>query len=176
MGLVAGTYKARVLGVSLEVIGAENYPVMRVSFQPTDFRNGSVFVEGEFQSVDKMYFLKDELATKGPKAGMSQIEILREELKENFGYEGGLDENLSEMEGKTVEIVVEMNKKGYPQVKWVNKEGGNRKAARSLPPEILAKLNASFLGQKPKRGRRGANDAAPDAASFFDRLKAKANA
>jgi len=59
------------------------------------------------------------------------------------------------------------NKSEYPEVKYVNKPGeGPKRQAKALPPEILARLNASFLGQKaPEAGT------APNPSDFFSRLQ-----
>lgn len=163
--LSAGTYEATVVGSSLELIGEKNYPVLKVKFKPTKYRNGSVFVDGDYPGVDKLYFLSDELATKGPKAGQNKIEILRDELKDTFDYTGSLQpQALEALIGKSAEIVVEMNANGYPQTKWVNKlGGGSRKAGKALPAEILAKLNSKFLGQAAATTQADPND-------FFLRL------
>jgi Txe/YoeB family toxin of Txe-Axe toxin-antitoxin module len=165
-----GTYKAKVVGVSLEVLGEANYPVLKVTFSPNQYLNGSVFVEGEYKDVDKIYFLSAELATKGPFAGQSKIEILKNELRDTYGYTKDLAvENLTTMIGAHLEIVVEQSKKGYPQVSWVNKPSGKKRGTKAMPPDILAKLNSAFLGVTV-----GKSDASTDPTDFFAKLKSDA--
>jgi hypothetical protein len=152
MSMQAGTYKGKLIGASLGVIGEKNTPVLKMEFKPHSFLRGSVFIEGEFRNVDKLYFLSTELAKTGKNAGQSRIEILRKDLAETYGHSGGLtEESLAKLVGSTeFELVVELNDKGYPQVKWVNKPGGKKMPTKALPPDFLAKLQAAFLGEEVK--------------------------
>ncbi len=163
----AGTYKAKVVDVGLEVVGEKNLPVLKVWCMPSEMRQGPVFVAGEFKKLNKAYFLSERLIEKGSFAGRTEIEVVRDQLKETFDYEGSLNpEELMSIVGKDVEIVVENNKEGYANIKWINKPGaGPKRAAKALPADILARLNASFMGVKKEEG------AAPDANSFFASLK-----
>ncbi len=162
----AGTYRAKVVDVGLEAVGTANLPVLKVWCQPSEFRQGPVFVAGEFNKVNKAYFLSERLVEKGQFAGRTEIEVIREQLKETFGYEGSLNpDELMSIVGKDVEIVVEI-KNSFPNIKYINKPGaGPKRAAKPLPAEILARLNASFMGVKKEEG------VAPDANSFFASLK-----
>jgi hypothetical protein len=170
MLLSAGTYHAKVSGVSFEVIGEANYPVLKVSFKPHHFRNGSVFVEFDGNETDKMYFLSTDIAVKGAQAGRSKLEILRDELKSTFEYAGPLNEEaIKTILGKELEIVVELNPKGYPQVKWVNQVGKKRAGAvKALPPDILAKLSAAYAGEPVASATASPKD-------FFSQFKGKAD-
>lgn len=164
-----GTYKGKVVAVSLEVISDKNLPILKVVFAPNSVRNGSIHVPFEGTNVDKIYFLSTEIATKGPNAGRSQLEILREDLKATYDYTGTLEEgSLQSLIGSEYELVVESYTKGdksYPRVKWVNKVGTRKSfAAKPLPAEILAKLNAAFLGKSVEQ-------VTSNPADFFARLQ-----
>lgn len=147
MSMQGGNYKGKVKSFAMEVIGAENWPILKVEFLPISFKRGSVFVEGQFSKVDKLYFLKSGLVEKGPNAGKSHLEVLRKELKEVYGHEGGLDVNeMAHCIDKELDITVELNQKGYPQVKYVNAPGARKFAAKAIPADILAKLQADYQG------------------------------
>lgn len=171
MNFQAGRYVAKVVDIGLELITnkdeTKSWPVLNVVFEPSKFRQGSIFVDGTFARVRKMYFLSEDLVKSGAFAGRSQIELVREQLKDSFGYQGGLSvSELQAIMGLEREIEVQNNQKGYPEVKYVNKPGeGPKRQAKALSPEILARLNASFLGQKPPEAGQ-----APNPSDFFSRL------
>lgn len=152
MSMQAGQYKGKVIGVALEAIGADNHPVLKVTFQPYSFMRGSVYVEGDYRVVDKLYFLSTGLVTKGKNAGLGQMEVLRKELAEVYEHRGDLDEQaMGHIFGKDFDLVVELNKNGYPQVKYVNKPGGKGSPkGKALPADFLARLQAAFKGEAPK--------------------------
>ncbi len=168
MSLQQGTYLAKVESARLELLEAKDgrsWPVLSVGFKPIKFRNGPVWLDGEFTVAYKKYFLEDKIISKGKNAGRSSMEVVRQELQEVYGLQGGLD-NIGSVIGVEAEVVVENNAAGYANVSWVNKPGGApRGAGKSLSPEILAKLNASFLGKKIEVS------SAPDPTAFFLRVQ-----
>lgn len=168
--LNAGNYIAEVKYVSLETLETktgQNYPVIKVTFAPQSIRNGSVFTEGTFPLINKLYFLSEELVKSGPNAGQSRIELLRKGLQDTYDYSGGLDPNeLNQIVGKKVEIVVRPQSNGFMEVAFVNKVGGRApREGKAISPELLSKLNAAFKGQKSEGG------APADPSKFFLQLK-----
>jgi hypothetical protein len=158
-----GIYHAEVIGANLEMIGKDTeYPVLKVNFRPYELLQGSVFVAGEFTTTNVLHFLGSKVLEKGRFAGKTQIEALREELKDTYGYTGDLTkEALEALNGVKVEINVKPNGE-YFNVAFVNKIGGRSpKVGKPIPEEALRKLNQAF---------KGAKDEAVSAKGFFDSL------
>jgi hypothetical protein len=174
MKIAAGTYEAKVVGATLEILTSKTdqaFPILKVSFEAKKHRSGSVFVDCDPHMADKIYFLSTETATGGAQAGRSKIEILRDDLDKTFDFKGSLDdEGIKSLIGKLVEIVVEYRGE-FPQVKWVNKIGGKKiRAVKAIPPDIMKKLKLAFAGvpvdsTKPL-----------PASDFFKKMQVEANA
>lgn len=149
-----GKYKATVAAVSLGGIGKNETPAIEVVFKPTAELVGQEWKEGDFPKVKKPYWLSDKVITGGKSAGKTVIEIAREQLKETYGYEGGLDnEELQTLVGKPVEIVCKAqdSDEKYTEVEYVNPPGGKNRGFKKLIPvkeDKLASLAALWSGKK----------------------------
>lgn len=150
--LAIGIYKARVNGVTLEAVGEKNTPAIIVGLVPTELLNGPVFVPVELSTPNgrKYYWLSEKTIDRGDNAGRTSIEVLRDELKAVYDYEGPLDPDaLQALVGKEVQINVQAGNGKYTEVRWVNKVGDKpRGKSKSIDPSVLARLNASFSGKK----------------------------
>ncbi len=150
-GLAVGIYKAKVKGFSLELVGEKEHPVLKVIFLPLEKQVGPVFVPAELNTPDanKAYFLTEKIIEKGENAGRSSIEVLRDDLKRTYDYEGDLDPaQLDAIIGKEVVITVKEGRGEYTEVAWVNKPGDRPRggAKKEMPADVLAKFNRAFKG------------------------------
>lgn len=167
----AGNYHAEVKYISMEILEGktgQQYPVLKIVFQPNAIRNGSVFVEGTFPLTNKIYFLSEELVRNGPNAGRSRIELLRDTLKDTYDYEGGLDDGLASIVGRKVELVIRpKDGSQFMEVAFVNKIGavGKQRTGKPIDVGLLSKLQAAFKGEKVTTGN------SPDPKAFFLQLK-----
>jgi len=164
--LASGRYNAEVLSVALTTVGQNDIPCLSVNFRPVSFYDGVGNVHGDYPEIRKYLFLSEKIVRSGKSAGKTGIEVLRENLKEVFDYEGGLsEEDLKVLFGKKCSIVVGLNERNYSEVKFINKIGGQKRQVKTaaLSQEQFNKLNALFAGKQ---------EVAPASAeAFFETLK-----
>jgi hypothetical protein len=155
-----GKYKAVVTSVSLGGIGKNETPAIEVVFKPTAELVGADWREGQYTQVKKPYWLSDKVIASGKSAGKTSIELTRDQIKETYGYEGGLDEEQlrAGLVGKEVEIVCKAQdaEEKYTEVEFVNPPGGSRKGFKKLNPVNVDKLVvlASLWSGKPKEEKQ----------------------
>lgn len=155
MKALIGRYAAEVTSVSLGGIGKNEAPALEVGFKPTAELVGADWKEGQFPNVKKPYWLSDKVISSGKSAGKTSIELTREQIKETYGYEGGLDEEQLKagLMGKKVELVckaADADEK-FTEVEYVNQPGGGKRGFKKLPPvkaDKLASLAALWSGKK----------------------------
>jgi len=157
MKALVGRYAAEVISVSLGGIGKNETPALEVGFKPTAELVGAEWKEGQFQQVKKPYWLSDKVISSGKAAGKTSIELTREQIKETYGYEGGLDEEELKvgLMGKKVELVCKAADEAekYTEVEYVNQPGGGKRGFKKLPrvnPDKLSLLAALWSGKKPE--------------------------
>jgi len=170
-----GTYRAKVLPFTFEKVGEKDSPIMKAHFQPIGQVVGTeVKVEEGLPEVNKGYFLSLDIVTKGKYSGKSQIEALKIQLEESYGYTGEFDMGSinGAVPGKEVDIVCapkEHNGKKFTDVKYVNAPGAKpRKAIKELSPDEIANFakgwNTSSKTSQPPQ----------DAKSLFAQLTGSA--
>jgi len=93
--------------------------------------------EGTTIWQDKAYFCH-AIAREG--AQKSSLEVTKEQLKDNFNYEGGAA-NMDSIIGYTNELVIEQDAKGYDQVKYVNNPNRKRSV---IPKEDVESFSSIF--------------------------------
>jgi len=96
--------------------------------------------EGTSVWQDKVYWCSPNVKAGSEK---SSLEITKEQLKDNFNFEGSTTD-INSIEGYVNELVVEKNGAGYDQVKFVNNP--NRK--RSVIPKEDVDNFASIFDSK----------------------------
>lgn len=155
-----GKYKAVVTAVSLGGIGKNETPAIEVVFKPTAELVGADWKDGQYTQVKKPYWLSDKVISSGKFAGKTSIELTRDQIKETYGYEGGLDEEelRAGIMGKEVELVCKAQdaEEKFTEVEYVNPPGGSRKGFKKLPPVKEDKLAAlaSLWSGKPKEEKQ----------------------
>lgn len=155
MAALVGKYRARVSGVSLGGIGKTDIPAIEVSLKPYAELVGAEWKDFEAKAVRKPYWLSDKIISKGKAAGKTSIELTRDQIKESYGYEGGLTQEDLEagLMGKEVEITCkEAEDPKYTEVEYVNPPGGGSRGFKRKPvaEDKLAQLAALWSGKAPE--------------------------
>ncbi len=168
--VLSGDFIGTVTDISLEVVGKDKlYPVLNIFFNvDKGFRGGAITPVPNVK-CKKMFFLTTEPVKTGKNAGKSQLEVIKENLKQAFDYSGGLREDALKagLTGKEARIVCEA--KSTPrgevtEVKWVNNvDGKGAFERRPIPADLLRALDKTFGG-----------DTASPVADPWDTLGAKA--
>lgn len=149
-----GVYRAKVLPFTFEKVGEKESPIMKANFQPIGQEvDGQVRVEENLPKVNKGYFLSLDIIEKGKYAGKSQIEAIKLQLEENFGYTGDFNPTTinETVPGKEVNIVCapkEHKGKTFTDVKFVNPVGGkkDRKPIKNLSEDEIAAFGKHWGG------------------------------
>ncbi len=152
--VIDGTVLATASGVSLEVVGEKNYAVLVLAFSAHKVLSGVEYKAIMPTTVRKTFFLTTDPITRGANTGKTQLEVTRKQLKEVFGYEGGLsEEELSAgIVGKEAQLVCKpktYKDKTYTEVMYVNVVGGssNNTNKKAIDAATLAKLESQWSGK-----------------------------
>ena len=133
--LAPGTYSARATSWAWDA-SREGTPCLAVRF----------VLEGSEHAIDARLFFD---ADRPDKAGKTPLDRSMAALRA-MGLVGPLAETMDGLDKGTVEIVADVNEKGYPRVKWVNPPGRSggpvRVFAAPAAPTLkafLARVNAA---------------------------------
>ncbi len=156
--VLVGDFIGDVTDVSLEVVTSaktgKDWPLFKVKFSVHKGLKGTAWVDLPNVRCEKAWFLSTEVAKSGKFAGKTSLEILAINLKDAFGYEGGLDlDQLKEgLMGKSARLVCEAKDTGKgekTEVKWVNNVNGTGTyVPKAIPANLLNALSKQFGGKK----------------------------
>jgi hypothetical protein len=167
---IEGTYRAKVLPATFEKVGEKDTPMMKVHFEPKgQVVDKEVKPEEGLPRVNKAYFLSLDVVTNGKYAGKSQMEALKLQLEEEYGYTGAfnptaINEHLTNLGDR--DIVCVKNDKGYTNVKYVNPPGGSAKGKK--PIKTLDESEIAGFAKLFDSGSKAMNPT--DAKSLFESL------
>ena len=148
-----GEFIANVSGVSVEAMGANNTPALKVLFKTSKKLVGVRWEPvSESNTVNKVWFLTPTVVKQGKNAGKSVIELCAIDLKNVFDYDGPFDEaeisaSLMNKEVKLTCRPKTSDKGTFTDVQWVNRVdggGSSRTPKKALSPTALAALTSAW--------------------------------